>query len=154
MNMNKLIFFIVTFGKVGTIKYFPGTFGSIAGLLLGALIIKLTNHSVFLTCFFILTLISIFTVDEYLKTSKNLDPKEIVIDEVLGQWIAIAFIQFDFMIIFLSFLIFRFLDITKIFPINRIEKIKGYIGVIGDDLFAGIITAIIIITLTNYGMIQ
>ena len=58
------------------------------------------------------------------------------------------------MIIFLSFLIFRFLDITKIFPINRIEKIKGYIGVIGDDLFAGIITAIIIITLTNYGIIQ
>lgn len=154
MNKNNLIFFIVTFAKVGTIKYFPGTFGSMAGLLLGALIIKQTNHSFFLTCFFILTLISIFALDEYLKTSKSLDPKEVVIDEVLGQWIAMAFIKFDFMIIFLSFLIFRFLDITKIFPINKIEKIKGYVGVIGDDLFAGIITAIIIITLTNYGIIQ
>ena len=154
MNKNNLIFFIVTFAKVGTIKYFPGTFGSMAGLLLGALIIKQTNHSFFLTCFFILTLISIFALDEYLKTSKSLDPKEVVIDEVLGQWIAMAFIKFDFMIIFLSFLIFRFLDITKIFPINKIEKIKGYIGVIGDDLFAGIITALIIITLTNYGLIK
>ena len=154
MNKNNLIFLIVTFGRVGTIKYFPGTFGSIVGLLIGALIIEQTNHSIFLTCFFILTLISIFAVDEYLKTSKSSDPKEVVIDEVLGQWIAIAFIKFDFMIIFLSFLIFRFLDITKIFPINKIEKIKGYIGVIGDDLFAGIITALIIITLTNYGLIK
>ena len=150
---NSLITFLVTFGYIGNVKYFPGTFGSFAGLLVGAFIIKFTNHNVFLSCFFILTVISIFAVDEYLKSSKNLDPQEVVIDEVLGQWIAIAFIPFNFKSFLIAFILFRFFDISKIFPINKIEKIKGYLGVIGDDLFAGIITAIIILTLTYYGLI-
>jgi phosphatidylglycerophosphatase A len=97
--------------------------------------------------------ISIFAVDEYLKSSENLDPQEVVVDEVLGQWIAIAFIPFNFKSFLIAFILFRFFDISKIFPINKIEKIKGYLGVIGDDLFAGIITAIIILTLTYYGLI-
>lgn len=150
---NSLITFLVTFGYIGKVKYFPGTFGSFAGLVVGAVIIKLTSHSIFLSFFFFLTMISIFAVNEYLKSSKNLDPQEVVIDEVLGQWIAIAFIPFNFKSFFLAFILFRFFDISKIFPINKIEKIKGYFGVIGDDLFAGVITAIIILILTYYGLI-
>tara|TARA_B100000676_G_scaffold11937_1_gene10939 strand:+ start:179 stop:637 length:459 start_codon:yes stop_codon:yes gene_type:complete len=150
---NSLITFLVTFGYIGKIKYFPGTLGSFAGLLVGAVIIKLTNYNVFISCFFILTMISVFAVDEYLKSSKNLDPQEVVVDEVLGQWIAIAFIPFNLKSFLLAFFIFRFFDISKIFPINKIEKIRGYLGVIGDDLFAGVITAIIILSLTYYGFI-
>ena len=150
---NSLITFLVTFGYIGKIKYFPGTIGSFAGLLAGAVIIKLTNYNVFMSCFFILTFISIFAVDEYLKTSKSLDPQEVVIDEILGQWIAIAFIPFNFKSFLLAFVLFRFFDISKLFPINKIEKIKGYFGVIGDDLYAGFITAIIILSLTYYGFI-
>tara|TARA_Y100001970_G_scaffold289782_1_gene421193 strand:- start:1024 stop:1482 length:459 start_codon:yes stop_codon:yes gene_type:complete len=150
---NSLITFLVTFGYIGKIKYFPGTLGSFAGLLVGAVIIKLTNYNVFISCFFILTMISIFAIDEYLKSSKNLDPQEVVVDEVLGQWIAIAFIPFNFKSFIIAFLIFRFFDISKIFPINKIEKIRGYLGVIGDDLFAGVITGIIILSFTYYGFI-
>ena len=150
---NSLITFLVTFGYIGKIKYFPGTIGSFAGLLVGAIIIKLTNYNVFMSCFFILTIISIFAVDEYLKSSKSLDPQEVVVDEVLGQWIAIAFIPFNFKSFILAFVLFRFFDITKLFPINKIEKIKGYFGVIGDDLYAGAVTAIIILSLTYYGFI-
>ena len=150
---NSLITFLVTFGYIGKIKYFPGTLGSFAGLLVGAVIIKLTNYNVFISCFFILTMISVFAVDEYLKSSKNLDPQEVVVDEVLGQWIAIAFIPFNFKSFIIAFLIFRFFDISKIFPINKIEKIRGYLGVIGDDLFAGVITGIIILSFTYYGFI-
>ena len=150
---NSFITLLVTFGYIGKVKYFPGTIGSFAGLLLGAVIIKLTNYNVFISCFFILTVISIFAVDEYLKSSENLDPQEVVVDEVLGQWIAIAFIPFNFKSFLIAFILFRFFDISKIYPINKIEKIKGYFGVIGDDLFAGIITAIIILTLTYYGLI-
>ena len=150
---NSFITLLVTFGYIGKVKYIPGTIGSFAGLLVGAVIIKLTNYNVFMSCFFILTVISIFAVDEYLKSSENLDPQEVVVDEVLGQWIAIAFIPFNFKSFLIAFILFRFFDISKIFPINKIEKIKGYLGVIGDDLFAGIITAIIILTLTYYGFI-
>ena len=106
---NSLITFLVTFGYIGNVKYFPGTFGSFAGLLVGAFIIKFTNHNVFLSCFFILTVISIFAVDEYLKSSKNLDPQEVVIDEVLGQWIAIAFIPFNFKSFLIAFILLDFL---------------------------------------------
>ena len=150
---NSFITLLVTFGYIGKVKYIPGTIGSFAGLLVGAVIIKLTNYNVFMSCFFVLTVISIFAVDEYLKSSENLDPQEVVVDEVLGQWIAIAFIPFNFKSFLIAFILFRFFDISKIYPINKIEKIKGYLGVIGDDLFAGIITAIIILTLTYYGFI-
>jgi phosphatidylglycerophosphatase A len=144
---DNIISFIVTCGGAGRIKYFPGTFGSFIGLLLGIAIILFTSHNFFLICFFVLMVIAIFSTEEYLKTSESSDPQEIVIDEVLGQWIAIAFIPFTSLSLLLAFIIFRFLDMTKLYPINKIEKIKGYIGVIGDDIFAGIITSLIIITL-------
>ena len=54
----------------------------------------------------------------------------------------------------LAFILFRFFDIFKLFPINKIEKIKGFIGVIGDDLLAGIYTALIITILSSYGYIS
>ena len=148
---NKIISLIVTFGGLGNVRYFPGTLGSLAGLFLGVFIIFFFNHNIFLMSFFILTLIGIFATDEYLKSSKNNDPQ--VIDEVLGQWIAIAFVPLTASSLILAFVIFRILDIGKPFPINKIEAIKGYIGVIGDDILAGVVTAIIIISLNAYGLI-
>lgn len=150
---NKIISLVVTFGGLGNVRHFPGTVGSLAGLFLGVFIIFFFNHNIFLMSFFILTLIGIFATDEYLKSSKNNDPQEVVIDEVLGQWIAIAFVPFTASSLILAFVIFRILDIGKPFPINKIEAIKGYIGVIGDDILAGVVTAIIIISLNSYGLI-
>ena len=150
---NKIISLIVTFGGFGNVRHFPGTVGSLAGLFLGVFIIFFFNHNIFLMSFFILTLMGIFATDEYLKSSKNNDPQEVVIDEVLGQWIAIAFVPFTASSLILAFVIFRILDIGKPFPINKIETIKGYIGVIGDDILAGVVTAIIIISLNAYGLI-
>ena len=108
MNKNNLISLFVTFGFLGKVKYFPGTIGSFGGLLAGASIIKILGHNIFISCFFILTLISFFAVEEYLKYSKSIDPQEVVIDEVLGQWIAIAFIPFSFKAFLLAFILFRF----------------------------------------------
>ena len=150
---NKIISLIVTFGGFGNVRHFPGTVGSLAGLFLGVFIIFFFNHNIFLMSFFILTFLGIFATDEYLKSSKNNDPQEVVIDEVLGQWIAIAFVPFTASSLILAFVIFRILDIGKPFPINKIEAIKGYIGVIGDDILAGVVTAIIIISLNAYGLI-
>lgn len=71
----------------------------------------------------------------------------------MGQWIAIAFVPFTVSSLILAFIIFRILDISKLFPINKIEKIKGYVGVIGDDIFAGIMTSIIVILISSFGLI-
>ena len=67
MNKNKLISLFVTFGFLGKVKYFPGTIGSFGGLLAGASIIKILGHNIFISCFFILTLIS-FMVSNIVKS--------------------------------------------------------------------------------------
>jgi phosphatidylglycerophosphatase A len=63
------------------------------------------------------------------------------------------FCPLSFEAILLSFLIFRFFDILKIYPVNKIEKIEGAIGVIGDDVVSGIFTSIIIYLLIYLGML-
>ena len=98
---------------------------------------------------------------------EEIDSKEIVIDEFLGQSIPILFFyiifyegsvsnHFFLIIVFLSFIGFRFFDILKPYPINYVDKnIKNGFGVILDDLIAGFFTLIILyICIVFYGQIQ
>jgi phosphatidylglycerophosphatase A len=78
-----------------------------------------------------------------------LDPKEVVIDEVVGVWIALFFVKFftpeasDLLTFSLSFLLFRFFDILKPFPISYLDKnLKNALGVMLDDVLAGIFAGI------------
>ena len=71
------------------------------------------------------------------------DPSFVVIDEFAGMWIALIISDQLFLII-MSFLLFRFFDITKFLGINKIEKLNGSLGIMLDDIVAGIYTLIII----------
>jgi phosphatidylglycerophosphatase A len=72
------------------------------------------------------------------------DPSCIVIDEVGGMLIAYSFMPVDLKIIILGFIIFRILDTLKPFPAERVQRIRGAVGIMGDDLIAGIYTNIIL----------
>ena len=72
------------------------------------------------------------------------DSSQIVIDEIIGFWVAMLFLPYNFMMVLFAFVIFRFLDIMKPFPINRLQRIKGGTGVMIDDIVAGIYTNIIL----------
>jgi phosphatidylglycerophosphatase A len=72
------------------------------------------------------------------------DPGLAVCDEIVGQWIALLFLPHNFKIYIASFIIFRILDITKPFPANRAQNISGGMGIMLDDLIAGIYTNIIL----------
>ena len=85
-------------------------------------------------------------------TNKSKDPKEVIIDEFIGQFIALIFIPNSILGLLLSFLLFRFFDITKLYPVNKAEKIPGAIGVLADDIVAGLMTAGIIIFLNIFGI--
>ena len=74
---------------------------------------------------------------------KSKDPSFVVIDEFVGMWIALIISDQLFLII-MSFLLFRFFDITKFLGINKIEKLNGSLGIMLDDIVAGIYTLIII----------
>ena len=71
------------------------------------------------------------------------DPSFVVIDEFVGMWISLIFVD-GILLILTSFFLFRFFDITKILGINKIEKLNGSLGIMLDDIVAGIYTLIIV----------
>ena len=89
----------------------------------------------------------------YIKEHQSSDPKEIIIDEFIGQLIVLIFTSFSSLAIFIGFLLFRFFDISKLYPVNKVEKIKGSIGVLADDIVAGLMTCIIILLIKQFGII-
>jgi phosphatidylglycerophosphatase A len=76
------------------------------------------------------------------------DPPEVVIDEVLGIWISLLFHPFSVIKAVLAFFIFRILDILKPFPAGRAQGLKGGLGVMMDDVVAGIYTNLIIFAIS------
>ena len=165
---------ILTMFGIGHFKYAPGTIASFVTCLVFFVLLEHTSLSQFKTnktflisFLIILCIYSIVLIDKFYKKS---DAKEIVIDEFIGQsipLIAIFYMNFTFAFpigylefysiawIVLSFLLFRFFDILKPFPINIIDrKIKNGIGVMLDDIIAGIFSAISIYILYSLRVVQ
>ena len=117
-------------------------------ILFKLLMIDLLNLSKEL--FFVLNVIFLFMVTfigfisiKKTTTIEDPDPHHIVIDEWVGMWIPLMFINYNnlnFVLILISFLIFRLFDIFKPWPINKFEKLPHAYGVLGDDIIAGIFT--------------
>ena len=150
--LGKLILTMFNIGKLGN---FPGTIASAATSLLYIIFFYLKIH--YLTLFLIfllLLLVSIYLINFLKNEFKEVDSKEIVIDEYLGQSIPILFFyvilfeasvstNFFMVIVLISFVGFRFFDIWKPVPIGLIDKkFKNGLGIVGDDLIAGIYAAI------------
>ena len=167
--MNKKIGkLIVTMFGVGLIKYFPGTFASLitASIYYILYTVKI-NYLLLLLLNFFLLVYSVWMINNLEGEFEEIDSKKIVIDEFLGQSIPILFFYiifyegsvsntFFFIIVFLSFVGFRFFDILKPYPINYVDKnMKNGFGVILDDLIAGFFTLIVLyICVVFYGQIQ
>ena len=144
-------FLFVTFFGIGKIKFAPGTFAS----LVTTIILFNFFHTLDLsnkTILFLLLIIffySFYAVSEYIKDNVNKDPKETVVDEVVGQSIPIYLYEIAhgtiknsqealFFYIYI-FILFRFFDIKKPFPVSYFDKkFKNSLGVILDDIIAGL----------------
>ena len=151
---------------LGKIKYMPGTFGSLATTIILYYLFHLLDVS---TNFILIGLITIFVysfyaVSSHIENSKNKDPGEIVIDEFLGQSIPIYLYEIshgvtkndDEAIIYylLFFILFRYFDIIKPFPISFFDKnFKNSFGVIMDDICAGfyaVLTLVCFVIIKSY----
>ena len=151
-------YLFVTFFGIGTIRYAPGTITSLITTVLLYTLFHLINFSndVILIFLLLIFLYSFYAVAEYIKESENKDPKEVVIDEVVGQSIPIYLFEIAhgseknsqeavFFYIYI-FLLFRFFDIKKPFPINIFDKnYKNSFGVIIDDVIAGLYVVLTLI---------
>ncbi|MCP4135373.1 MAG: phosphatidylglycerophosphatase A [bacterium] len=81
------------------------------------------------------------------------DPQEVVLDEVMGYWISVMFFPFNWTIAILAFILFRIFDILKPYPADKLQNLKGGLGIMIDDYIAGIYSALVllvIVLVSNY----
>jgi phosphatidylglycerophosphatase A len=134
---NRIVDFLATGGYVGYIPFAPGTFGSLWGLLFYYLLLDLPPFLYILITLFLFFIGAQISARAEIIYGKKDDPK-IVIDEIMGMMVALIFIPKSIDLIIAAFLLFRIFDIFKLKPIRDLEKIKGGIGVMADDLLAGL----------------
>ncbi|MDR2081504.1 MAG: phosphatidylglycerophosphatase A [Campylobacteraceae bacterium] len=143
----------LTFFYSGLFPKAPGTAGTIAGAVLGWLVLKILPVSALFLLAVLVSIAAISVINKYEASTNTHDNSQIVIDEVVGIWLAMC-ISADFLAItgaqvgavqvLLSVLFFRFFDIAKPSVIGRIDRnVKGGLGVMGDDIVAGIFAGIV-----------
>jgi phosphatidylglycerophosphatase A len=134
----RLITFLATGAYLGLVPKAPGTFGTLLGVGVAYLLagLPLPVQAVLIGALFIA---SVAVSNEAEKVFGGKDPKEIVIDEVCGYVVASFLIHPGALNLILVFILFRFFDILKPYPIRLIERgLKGGLGVTADDVLAGI----------------
>ena len=157
--------FVTMFG-LGKIPRIPGTFGSLATIIILYIFFHILNLSsiIILIILSIILILSFLAVAIHIKDKENKDPKEVIIDEFIGQSIPIYLYEIshgtnksaDDAIIFygVCFVLFRFFDIIKPFPVSYFDKnFKNSFGVIMDDVCAGfyvVLSLICFMLLSSY----
>ena len=146
----KLNKFISTFFYVGFLRPAPGTWGSIAGIILAFILLITTDFFSFCIILLSTILIGFWSTKNYIEENpEKSDPSEVVIDEVIGQWIAVLPIGYTLKMAEISseelwfvwlwaFVSFRFFDIIKLGLVGWADNLGGALGVLLDDILAGI----------------
>ncbi|GAA8025827.1 phosphatidylglycerophosphatase A [Helicobacter pylori] len=133
----------------GYSKKAPGTIGSLVALLLGLPILIFSANTLFLAAILV-GLIAIAQIDKEEEESKIHDSSYIVIDELVGMWLAMAISGLSLAGMVLSFIFFRIYDITKPSLIGKIDKeVKGGLGVVADDALAGVLAGLSVLLVIN-----
>jgi len=132
------VLFLATGFYIGNIPFAPGTFGSILGLALCFVLAGL-KLPLALICLGLFIAMAVWIAAEAEKLIKKKDPGCIVIDEIAGMAVTLVGLPFNLTIVLIGFIIFRFMDILKPFPIRALDKqIAGGLGIVIDDVVAGI----------------
>ena len=155
--------FVTMFG-LGKIKFIPGTFGSFATTIILFYLFHVANLSANLILIFLVVIFiySFYAVSSHIENNENKDPGEIIIDEFLGQSIPIYLYEISHgttkdageAIVYYSlfFILFRYFDIMKPFPVSFFDKnFKNSFGVIMDDICAGFY---VVLTLVSFMIIK
>jgi phosphatidylglycerophosphatase A len=123
----------------GLLPKAPGTWGSIVGVIIAYIILQFFPQSTLFLLAILITVIGIKEINIYEKTANTHDDPKIVIDEIAGIWLGAAILPDTSLLwLFILFIAFRFFDIKKPSIIAKAEKLPGGIGVMADDLVAGV----------------
>ena len=155
---NKVNFLFVTLFGIGKIKKIPGSIASLVTTIFLFFLLHILNFSVniVLTSVIIIFFISLYSVNIFIKDLDNKDPKEVVIDEFIGQSIPICLYEIAhegtkdtsqiLTSYFIMFILFRIFDIVKPFPVSYYDKnFMNSFGVIMDDVIAGLYVVAVLV---------
>ena len=138
---------IATWFLCGYAPVGPGTAGSIAAIALAWIIHRLTGISgtTFAFLAVLLALPGIWAAEIEARRSGNKDPQIVVVDEVIGQWVTLAgAVALNWKSWLIALVLFRIFDMWKPWPIRRLEKLPGGVGIVADDVLAGMYAAVIL----------
>jgi len=138
---------IATWFGCGYVPKAPGTAGSAAAVAIAFLLVRNVGF-VPLTFFWLAALMlkpGVWAANIVAHDSGNKDPQIVVVDEVIGQWVTlIGATAFNWKSWLLALLLFRAFDIWKPFPVRRLEKLEGGLGIVADDVMAGVYGALVL----------
>ena len=156
--MNKINFLFVTLFGIGKLKKIPGSYASLATTVFLFILFHILNISpnFILIVVIIVFFISLYAVNIFIKDLDNKDPKEVVIDEFIGQSIPICLYEIAhegtkensqvLTFYFIMFILFRIFDITKPYPVSYYDRnFKNSFGVIMDDVCAGLYVVAVLV---------
>jgi len=156
--MNNINFLFVTLFGIGKLKKIPGSYASLATTIFLFILFHVLNFSpsIVLIGIIIIFLISFYAVKIFIKDLDNKDPKEVVIDEFIGQSIPICLYEIAHEVTketsqvltfyFIMFILFRIFDIIKPYPVSYYDKnFKNSFGVIMDDVCAGLYVVAVLV---------
>ena len=156
--MIKLNFLFVTLFGIGKLKKIPGSYASLVTTIFLFFLFHIFNISVNIVLISIILIffISLYAVNAFIKDLTNKDPKEIVIDEFIGQSIPICLYEIShvgtketsqiLIFYFIMFILFRIFDIAKPYPVSYYDKnFKNSFGVIMDDVVAGLYVVAVLV---------
>jgi phosphatidylglycerophosphatase A len=148
---------VATFFGAGRLKPGPGTWGSLATVILWALAssqFPVTDRtSATIVAATAATLIGIPAATRVARCSGLKDPQFVVIDEVAGQLVALIAVPLAWKTFLAGFILFRVFDIWKPFPIRRLERLPEGTGIVVDDLGAGVYALIVMHLLLHFGLL-
>ena len=156
--MHNINFLFVTLFGIGKLKKIPGSYASLATTIFLFILFHILNFSpnIVLIGVIIVFLISLYAVNIFIKDMDNKDPKEVVIDEFIGQSIPISLYEIAhegtketnevLTFYFIMFILFRIFDIVKPYPVSYYDKnFKNSFGVIMDDVCAGLYVVAVLV---------
>ena len=146
----KIAEIISTVFYVGRLPIAPGTWGSLIALICWYIIKPAISDPLFLLITGGIFFMGIATSEIMTRELSEKDPQEIVIDEWVGMWVSLYLVQHDFLWGLATFFIFRMFDIFKPGPIYEMDQMEGGIGIMMDDVVAGIITCLLMQSLYNF----
>jgi len=136
--VRRLAVLVATVAYCGYAPIAPGTFGSAAGLIVYVIVAATRSPLVEIGLIIVIFLAGIWAATEAERHFGGVDPGPVVIDEVLGMLVTLAFIPVGWTGALAGFFLFLVFDIIKPFPADRFERLHGGLGIMADDAMAGV----------------